>query len=67
MVFIWYHKHGYFFIYDWSSKARFRFQKFLPQNITSNLAAHARSTKCRRKKLIAQLGEKSRDETFKSN
>ena len=43
-------------------------KKFCALNITSNLAAHAWSTKCRRKKkLITQLVEKSRDETFESN
>ena len=35
-------------------------KKISPQSVISNLAAHAWSTKCRRKtKLIAQLGEKS--------
>ena len=42
-------------------------KKFCAVPITSNLTTHAWSTKCRRKKLIAQLGEKSRDETFKPN
>jgi len=37
-------------------------------SVTSNLAAHAWSTKCiRKKKLIVQLSEKSRDETFELN
>ena len=50
------------------TKALFSSKKFSPQNVTSNLTAHAWSTKCRRKtKLIAQLGEKSRDETFEPN
>ena len=43
-------------------------KKFCAVLVTSNLAAHAWSTKCRRKKkLITQLGEKSRDKTFKPN
>ena len=42
-------------------------KNFCAVPVTSNLAAHAWSTKCRRKKKIAQLGEKSRDETFEPN
>ena len=37
-------------------QAWFSSQKFSPQTITSNLAAHALSIKYRRKKLIAQFG-----------
>ena len=48
------------------AKGLFRFQKFSSQSVTSNFAAHVWSTKCRQKK-IAQLGEKSRDETFEPN
>jgi hypothetical protein len=51
-----------------NSSGVFSSQKFSPQNITSNLAAHAWSIKCRRnKKLIAQFTVKSRDESFKPN
>ena len=43
-------------------------KKFCIVTVTSNLAAHACSTKCRwKKKLITQLVEKSRDETFEPN
>jgi len=42
-------------------------KKFCIVPVTSNLAAHAWSIKCRRKKLIAQLGEKLRNETFEPN
>jgi hypothetical protein len=40
-------------------------KKISQKTTVTNLAAHAWSIKCRRKKLIAQLGGKSRDETFK--
>ena len=44
------------------------FKKICAVPVTLNLAAHTWSTKYKRKKkLIAQLGEKSRDETFKPN
>ena len=43
-------------------------KKFYAVSVTSNLVAYVWSTKCRqKKKLIAQLSEKSRDETFESN
>jgi hypothetical protein len=45
----------------------FSSQKFLGLPITSNVWTHEWSTKCRRKKLIAQFGWKSRDKSFKPN
>ena len=40
---------------------------FCTVSVTSNLAAHAWSIKCRRKKTNYTVGEKSLDETFELN
>jgi hypothetical protein len=55
-----------------ATKSLFSSKKVNPKSatvpVTSNLAAHAWSTKCRRKKkLITQFSYKSRDKSFKPN
>ena len=49
----------------WNLNGALDSKKFCAVPVTSNLAAHVWSTKCRRKKkLITQFTEKSRDKTF---
>jgi hypothetical protein len=48
-------------------KAGFSSQKILGSAVTSSVLTYAWSTKCRRKKLIARFGGKSRDKSFKPN